>query len=162
MTNPGRPSKLNTETKERFLKALRTGAHMQTACLAAGVDVSTVSEWIRRGQGRDRRSCTPEYAEFAASVTRAIADSEMILLTLISNASRTDARHAQWLLERRFPERWANTHRVRVQVDQQVESELNLLFEAIASAPDLTSETKRRIFEIASQLESRASMAGCN
>lgn len=157
----GRPSKLTPLVKERLLNALKRGAHIETACSAAGVDYTTVREWMQRGQGtHPRRSQAKEFIEFAEEMTRAIADSEMALLTIIRQAGHTDARHAAWIMERRFPERWANTQRIQVQVEKEVEAELEQMFDSLESRLDPV--TYEKVVNAIAAIQDSAAASGNN
>ena len=94
----------------------------------------------------------------------------MILLSQIHTASREDARHAEWILERRHPSRWSNTQRIALQVEREVEARLdghvqrehNALFESIMNDPSLSDEAKRTILEHAASLGEKKDKAGVN
>lgn len=157
----GRPSKLTPAVKTRLFDALKRGAHLDTACNAAGVNYGTVREWVQRGEGtHPRRSQTKEYADFADEITRAIADSEMALLTIIQQSARTDAKHAEWIMERRFPERWANTQRIQVQVEKEVEAELEGLFDSLEA--NLEPEVYEQVINAIARIQDSAAAASGN
>lgn len=122
-------AKLTDEVRDRLFKAIKLGASLEVACNASGVSYRTVTEWRQIGEGRHptKRPRAP-YKTFAADINRAIAESEMSLLTTIQRAAQADARHAQWILERRFPERWANTQKIQAQVDIHLEQSLDTIF----------------------------------
>jgi len=158
---PGRPSKLNAVTKARLLTAIKRGAHLDVACRSAGVEYATVCEWRQRGEGRHpTRKATKEYAEFAEEITRAIADSEMALLTTIRQAAEVDAVHARWILERRFPERWANTQRIELQVDERVRTEIETFWDSLEA--ELDADTYERVLKAVSLIEERSAQAETN
>lgn len=138
------------------------GAYKEVACQVAGIDYSTFAEWIRRGEGRDRRKCTKEYADFAEVVTQAITDAEMTLITRVRNASAEDWRAASWMLERRHPERWSNMQRVKIEVERELESQFDLYFEEVMNDPEIPTETKRRLLEHARNLQERAQVRSSN
>lgn len=157
----GRPSKLNETTKNRFIKALQTGAHIETACNAAGVSYSTARQWIARGEGRSDRSKASEYADFAAEVSRAIADAEMALVSRVYTASTEDWRAASFLLERRHPERWSNTQKIRVEVEKELDATLDKIEQRLP--PELFRQVLSAIAGVAidhSELSSHQSVTG--
>lgn len=128
MTRAGRPSKLTHTVRQNFLSAIAMGTHLETACGFAGIDYNTMREWVQRGEGtHPTRRKTPEYAEFAEAVTRAIAQAEVTLVKRVSDSSKDDWRAATWMLERRHPERWANTQRIQVEVQKELERTLDQL-----------------------------------
>lgn len=158
MAKIGRPSKLTPETKHRLFEALKRGAHLETACQCANISFQTLRDWIKKGESAK----TGEFFEFSEEVNKTIADAEIALVSKIRIASEDDWKAASWILERRHSDRWANTQRVKVEVEKQVEAEMNLLFEAIASDPDIPTDAKRKIFEAASNIQARQEMAGAN
>lgn len=158
----GRPSKLTPEVRDRLFNAIAIGATMDLACRCAGLNPSTVSEWVRRGEGRDKRPPTPEFAEFAADIRRAIADSELKLLSRWSAASKHDWRAAMALLARRFPERWSDNRRIQVEVRHQIETGIDMLFERIMSDPDIPLDSKRKFLAHADSIQHAAAVGGLN
>ena len=154
----GRPSKLTPETKQRLLTAIRRGAHLDVSCQAAGVGYSTVRDWIAIGEGRHpRKKPTKEYKEFSEEITRAIADSEMTLLTTIRQAAQVDAVHARWILERRFPDRWANTQRIEVKVQERLEAELEGIYDSLEG--ELDPDTYETVLAAIARIEARGESA---
>jgi hypothetical protein len=124
--------KLTQEAKDRLFKAIKLGATLEVACDSAGIAYRTVAEWRQIGEGRHpTRRPKPEYSRFAAEIKKAIADSEMALLTKIQAAAQGDARHAEWILERRFPERWANSQRIDTQVEVRLEQSLETVLSVL-------------------------------
>lgn len=158
-----RPSKLKPEVRDRLLKAIRLGAPLEVACNVAGASYRAVAEWIQRGEGRHpNRPSTPDYVQFAQEVTRAIADSEMRLLSIVNKGAEQDPRHAQWLLSRRFPERWAETHRVSVQVQEGMQVGFNLFFERVLSDRQIPDDAKARILQHAVDMADAAAVGELN
>ncbi|HYW88566.1 MAG TPA: hypothetical protein VFB50_12400 [Chloroflexota bacterium] len=121
----GRPSKLTPERAERLLQAVRDGNTLKAACACAGVTEETLASWRRR------------FLDFSECLTRAIAESEASLVASIRQAGAADWRASAWLLERRWPDQWAN----RAKVD------MNLRIQAAALAADLGLDPQQLIDE---------------
>lgn len=103
---PGRPTKKIDKYIDPLLDNLRTGMSYQAAATQAGLSVHTVEAWRRDD---------PDFAElFDAAVDYA----EAVILNEIrqQGRSRDDWRASAWILERRFPERWA----LRKEIDMSV------------------------------------------
>lgn len=103
---PGRPTKKTDQYIDPLLDNLRAGMSYQAAASQAGLSVKTVEAW---------RHDDPDFAElFDAAVDFA----EAVLLNEIrqQGRSRDDWRASAWILERRFPERWA----LRKEIDMSV------------------------------------------
>ena len=132
-----RPSKLNDASKKRFIDALKIGAGMEAAANAAGVYYTTARDWMKKGES----ASSGMYYEFYRDVTRAIADAEMILLTRINVASKDDWRAATWILERRHPDRWANTVRIQNEANKLTDERIREVLEN----PRISDESKKEL-----------------
>ena len=120
----GRPTKFTDKVKEDIIRSLKAGSYVEPACVAAGIDYSTFRQWMNRGEGTHQTLAkTQEYSDFYESVTRAIAEGEVNLVKQIKVASAKDWRAAAWALERRHSDRWANTQRIQVEVERQLDKE---------------------------------------
>jgi len=84
----------------------------------------------------------------------------MALLTIIQQSARTDAKHAEWIMERRFPERWANTQRIQVQVEKEVEAELEGLFDSLEA--NLEPEVYEQVINAIARIQDSAAAASGN
>jgi transposase len=103
----GRPSKFAPPVCQKIVDVIRAGNFVQTAAEYAGVDRSTVYDWVRRGE-RERQG---PYREFAEQVRKALADAEVRDLAIISKAAGEGQwQAAAWRLERKFPERYGRRH----------------------------------------------------
>jgi hypothetical protein len=101
----GRPSLLTDAVATTICRFLRGGMSRGGAGAKAGVDRSTIAEWIRRGEGREAtRPGNERFAAFAAAVHSAEADSEEIMLRRCLES--TDGRVQLALLERRHRADW--------------------------------------------------------
>ena len=110
----GRPTKLNEETIERLVKAIKVGATYDLACKYAGTSYSSFERWMRRGEtatsGIERKLYEAiELAEGAAATAW--------LAKIEQAASDGQWQAAAWKLERRYPEMYGrrvndnrNTH----------------------------------------------------
>jgi len=99
---PGRPEKLTPELQQKIVDAIRMGAYIETAAAYAGINKSTLYDWMRRGA----RAKSGKYKEFSNAIEKALAESEMRDLAVIAKASQENWQAAAWRLERKFPDRW--------------------------------------------------------
>lgn len=102
----GRKTKKIDKYIDPLLDNLRSGMSYQAAATQAGLALSTVNSW---------RESDEEFAElFDAAVDYA----EAVMLAEIrqQGRAREDWRATAWILERRFPERWA----LRKEIDMSV------------------------------------------
>lgn len=99
---PGRPEKLTPELQQKIVDAIRMGAYIETASAYAGINKSTLYDWMKRGA----RAKSGKYKEFSDAIEKALAESEMRDLAVIAKASQENWQAAAWRLERKFPDRW--------------------------------------------------------
>ena len=115
---PGRPSKLDDATQQKFLEAVREGLPYSTACALAGIGETTFAVW------RQRADAEPEspYAGFMRALKEAEAEAEAANVKRIRSAADNGQwQAAAWILERRHPDKWARTERSEQQHSGQVE-----------------------------------------
>lgn len=99
----GRKTALWPEVTSTICDALEAGAFLETAFVLAGVSKSAVYEWLRRGN----REKSGPYRDFADSLKKANATCELRLLQVINTAAPRIWFASAWLLERRWPSKWA-------------------------------------------------------
>ena len=102
---PGRPSKLSKELTENLLNFIRAGAFVETAVNASGISKDTLYAWLKRG----KRESKGAYREFSDAFQKASAEFEVGGILKIRAAAKDPKGWfaMAWLLERRFPDRWA-------------------------------------------------------
>lgn len=99
----GRPTKLTPELQRLICDTLRRGAYLETAAALAGVDRTTLQDWLRRG-GREEDGI---YVDFSRAVQTAQAEAEMRDLDRIDAAAAAGVWQASaWRLERKHAGRW--------------------------------------------------------
>lgn len=150
-TNPkmGRPTKLTPRLQERILRAVRSGCYLETATAAVGIRMETLRAWLKRGA----RSDGGMYRDFMLAVQVAMAQAEIRDLDRIDKAADpfTDAdgktspgswTAAAWRLERRHPERWALSPRIRAETERQ----MNVLLDRLEDR--LPTEVYRQVLMV--------------
>jgi transposase len=101
----GRQSRYTTERVERFLNGIRKGATQQAAAAAAGIGRRTIYTWLQR------------HPAFAHALEQAEADVELRMVSIIVEAAKIDARHAEWWLERRRPDEYARRDKLDLNLE---------------------------------------------
>ena len=110
------PTKLNYKVQEKIVQAIKAGNYIETAAAYAGINKSTLYDWLKRGERekqrveknpryRIRKSEKP-YVEFSDAVEKALAEAEVRDVLLIGKAAEEQWQAAAWRLERKFPDRW--------------------------------------------------------
>lgn len=98
-----RVTELEESDYERVEKMARAGATKAAIAAKLGVVHSALTGWIAKGDSGDAH-----WAELARRIHAAEADFEQGLLDVVKLAGASgDWRAAAWILERRFPTRWA-------------------------------------------------------
>lgn len=82
------------------LENIRQGHSQRAACAAAGVGESSFYRHVERSPA------------FARDVELAQAESERRLVGIVLEAAANDAKHAEWLLARRWPEHYGDRQQV--------------------------------------------------
>jgi hypothetical protein len=101
---PGRPPKLNADVVGKILMAVRAGNYPEVAARWAGISAATYYRWCK-----DPR---PPFVAFRAALDMADAECEAMVIGNLFRLSRTSKRAARFLLERRWPEKWAKPRRL--------------------------------------------------
>ena len=168
----GRTTKLTPQIQESIVRAVTAGAPLVQAAELAGIDKSTVLEWMRRGEERDPvRPRTDAYANFASAITHARASDEIRRIARIDAAARGGAvtheeitthpdgrqvtkRHyapPDWRadafhLEAAYRERWGKQQRVDLQLKIQ-EIAAEVAAEVGVSVEDIMQEARALLKE---------------
>ena len=135
-------SKLNDEAQKSIVGAIEAGCYAKVAAEAAGITEACYYAWLKRGQteldrvaegsGRKIKEAERPYVEFLESVTRAQGTGEVSAVQTIEKAAKAgDWKAAAWMLERRFSARWANTQRLEVMLEKEMDAVLGVLEAAL-------------------------------
>jgi hypothetical protein len=89
MPSRGRTSKLTLQLQNAIAIAVAEGVPLDQAAHLTGIAEAAVREWLQRGTGtHPTRPCTPAFAEFAESITRARAQDEARRIQRINEAGQ--------------------------------------------------------------------------
>ena len=107
------------EIEEKFIAILRKGNHRSVAARACNLNPDTVDGWVRRGDGRDRRSGPPsgDVVRFAKRVLEAEALAEVDVVGNIIDAAEKDGNVGLKFLARRYSHRWGEKIETTVNVN---------------------------------------------
>lgn len=111
----GRLPKALTEARlRRILRKVVVGVPPERAAVAAGVPKRTWQHWLEKGR---RPDAVEPYASVASRLETALAVYHESRVQVIHEGALKDPRIAQWELERRFPEDWADPSRGGVTIN---------------------------------------------
>lgn len=127
----GRLTKLTDEVQGKIVNAIRAGNYIETAAAYAGVNKTSIYEWLKRGaREQERVERTPrarllkgeeKFVAFSNAVQKALADAEVRDVAIIGKAAESEWTAAAWRLERKFPGRWGRKDRNAVEISGKVE-----------------------------------------
>lgn len=149
MAVTGRPSKLTPELQTRICDMLRAGNYLETAAAYAGVNKTTLYDWMKRGaremerveksEGKAKiRKKEQPYVDFSNAIEKALAEAEVRDLIIISNAAKTDWKAAAWKLERKNWQRWGRKDKIDANLQHTgkdggpIETEMKLDFSKLS------------------------------
>jgi len=137
----GRPTKLTPETQKKIVAAIQAGCYMETAAAFAGIDRATLHRWLKRGRRADPEAEDEGiYRDFCAVIARALAQSEVADVTVLSLAAKADWRAAAWRLERKFPDRWGRRSEITVHetdvLEDRTDADLDRIIDADRDSTD--------------------------
>ena len=121
----GRPTMLNEETQHKIVTAIKEGNYIETASAYAGIDKSTLYDWLKRGEREKQRIKSDnsakikkdeaKFVQFSNAVQKALAESEMRDVSVIGKAAENQWQAAAWRLERKFPEKWGRKFEQKIE-----------------------------------------------
>ncbi len=117
----GRPELIeNPDIRQKILDAYEYGASYEVAAHHAGIHPDTFQAWRKKGRtDLETGDTNTTYAQLVTDLQRARAKSEITLVKRIRALGRDDWRANAFVLERRFPERWARRDHVDVSVSER-------------------------------------------
>ena len=86
--------------QKRICDILADANTIRTACDACGISERVYFDWCQK------------FPAFYAATRKARAQAKIKLVGILSNAAKTNPNHAQWLLERSWPDEYARTERI--------------------------------------------------
>jgi transposase len=107
-------SKFTQRRRTAIIRKIREGSYIEVAARSNGIAPKTFYEWMKRGEAEGAEEHDPEYHEFANAVRDAEAAGEAKAAKQILEQGKADAKHLQWWLERKYPERWGRREAVDV------------------------------------------------
>lgn len=111
----GRPTLLTPELIRQAAALLPRALYVETVAAQLGVTAHTFRAWMRSGakervrreQGKAPDPKLDLHCEFSTVIKKASADAEADFLSCVQAAGTQSWQALAWVLERRFPQRWA-------------------------------------------------------
>jgi transposase len=108
----GRHSKLTPEVQEKIISAIRAGNYAQVAAKYAGIAETTYYVWLQRG----KEESSGMYKEFREAVKKAESEAEVRAVAMMQKHMTDNWQAAMTYLERKFPDRWGRTNRLKIDI----------------------------------------------
>lgn len=99
------PRKLTLALIEGYKTLISQGHFREVACRKLGIRHDVFRRWMALGS----KYPGGIYATLRHTIHEAEADAEHNMLALIIAGAASDPKHAEWYLERKFPQRWGRT-----------------------------------------------------
>lgn len=125
-----RPTKLNDTVQAKVVNAIKAGNYIETAAAYAGINKSTLYDWLKRGEREKQRleknpryrtlKSEEKFVKFSNAVEKALAESEMRDVLTIGKAAESQWQAAAWRLERKFPARWGKKFEQKIEHSGEV------------------------------------------
>lgn len=111
MVRTGRKLKLTPELQTQITQLIQSGITIEVAARAVGITPASYYLWMKEGEADHKEGKQTVKSEFFEAVFKATSLSEIFLVQIIQKQAPSDWRAASWLLERRFPDRYAAQQR---------------------------------------------------
>ena len=102
----GRKTKLEDDIQQRLILAIERGLTIVDACEYSGISEKTYYNWLNKDttQIKDDEE-RKKFVQFLQDIKKAQSECQMYCLDFIMKDKSWQSK--AWLLERRFPDRWA-------------------------------------------------------
>ena len=102
----GRKIKLEDDIQQRLILAIERGLTIADACEYSGISEKTYYNWLNKDttQIKDDEE-RKKFVQFLQDIKKAQSECQMYCLDFIMKDKSWQSK--AWLLERRFPDRWA-------------------------------------------------------
>ena len=149
MAGKGRPTKLTKEIQNTIIRHVRAGNYIETAAAAAGINKTTLYDWLKRGANEPDSI----FCDFSNAVEQAMAQSEIEMLNKLKKHDADSAQPIEWRLARRFPDRWGRQDKLIADVTSTHTEKEEILFEQKLTADPEARELLRQLFRKKMELE---------
>lgn len=101
------PKKFTPETALKIIQYLGAGCFIETAAAAAGINKTTLYDWMKKAERSEEAGSTEELRAWKAQLDEAEANAEARAIMGIQEAGAQGVWQAfAWFLERKYSQRW--------------------------------------------------------
>lgn len=101
---------------ECIMQLVQDGHHLSTVANAIGIKAQTIMKWLKYGQSGKNKA----YLQFLKDFRAAESVAEVNRFNKLKEDGDGDWKSSAWILERRYPERWAK------QIDRTTPTQMNI------------------------------------
>ena len=102
----GRKTKLQDDIQKRLLSAIEKGLSIIDSCEYAGISEKTYYNWLNKDIETIKDAAEQKkFIQFLQNIKKAQSECQMYCLDFIMKDKSWQSK--AWVLERRFPDRWA-------------------------------------------------------
>jgi transposase len=135
-------TKLDEATANTLCEMLAAGHYYETAARAVRLHKTTLYDWLARGKRDSEAGEMTMHAQLYHRIRAAEVAAEQGAIECVRRWARRDWTAARFLLERKYPERWASRGTMTKAIDQELGEMLAILrarldsdtFELVSSA----------------------------
>lgn len=128
----GRPTLFSAARARTVVKFIKEGNHPKVAAKAARVSLSTISNWLQKGQIEE----SGQFREFFEDYTAAQFEGHAKLVSLQYQGALEDPKQRQWMLERRWPKQWAERKETKATISGSID---------LKAIPDMTDQEAAKL-----------------
>lgn len=130
----GRRFKLTPDRVQKVCESIAEGHTYAYAAVSAGLSERTLHRYradadealMRFENGEELTEREAFLAQFSLMVEEAEHDAEAVLLGRIKAASKDYWQAAAWIMERRWPERWSRSAKIRKEEERVIRVQMDL------------------------------------
>lgn len=125
MSRTGRPTKLTSEVKEKFLQAIKLGLHYDDCCDYSGISRTTFYDWKNRKEKK--------FLDFLDALKEAESTAKAKLIGDLQKDRSWQSK--AWILERRWPDSWGRKEKLQVDSKSEIDVNINSIAEELRKLP---------------------------
>lgn len=117
----GHPEEITEDKVRIVVEAIRRGHFREIAARLAGISETSLYVWRRKGREHLEQGIDSLYAHMARLIEEADSEAEDKFLGVITDATQTDWKAAQWMMQCRWRKRWGKYEQQDVAVHATLE-----------------------------------------
>lgn len=118
---PGRQPKISQAVVDSIIAMIAAGNFRSHACKRVGIHLATLKRWLKMGREQAEQYPDSLYVQLRDRLLVAETAVESALVkTIVVVGMTEDVKHAEWYLERKYPQRWGRYRGELKQLEKEV------------------------------------------